>query len=260
MRRPKKLRRFRYLSKSVSSKPSSVESPKPAHHPQNAEGPFYVANGECIACGAPEFEAGALMSHEDASGHCFFVRQPENPIETDSAIRAVWTSCCGAVRYGGKDESILIRLHQIELARSCDHYPAAPTEPELRVCGRFLYRVPEEALPLKSDPKRTAVEALARSLAGGLYGECSRFKYGRSNGSFLCKWGVPGPLNSIGIRIEQTIGQKWLLRFTDNDIAQLGFAISADKVLQRLPGVSEVEWFTEEQIRGGQTAGRPHPY
>ena len=50
-------------------------------HPQNVAGPFYVANGECMACGAPEMQAGSMMSH-DASGHCFSMRQPTATEET----------------------------------------------------------------------------------------------------------------------------------------------------------------------------------
>jgi len=43
----------------------------PKRHKDNVDGPFYVVNGECISCGAPELHAPSLMSH-DSQGHCFF--------------------------------------------------------------------------------------------------------------------------------------------------------------------------------------------
>jgi ferredoxin len=78
--------------------------------PKNVPGPFYVIKDECIACGAPEAEAPTLMAFDDDAGSCYFRRQPSDPAETDRAIRAVWASCCGAVRYGGSEPAVLARL------------------------------------------------------------------------------------------------------------------------------------------------------
>ena len=80
-------------------------------HPANAPGPFYVANNWCISCGAPEAEAPDLMGHDEGRySQCFFRRQPETAEELDRAILAVQVSCCGGVRYAGRDEDILRRL------------------------------------------------------------------------------------------------------------------------------------------------------
>ncbi len=72
-----------------------------------------------MSCGAPELEAGALMSH-DGKGHCFFVRQPNTAEEVNTAILSLWSSCCGAVRYGGHDHGILVRLAEIGENDTCD--------------------------------------------------------------------------------------------------------------------------------------------
>ena len=72
-----------------------------------------------MSCGAPEVEAGALMSH-DGKGHCFFVRQPNTAEEVNTAILSLWSSCCGAVRYGGHDHGILVRLAEIGENDTCD--------------------------------------------------------------------------------------------------------------------------------------------
>jgi hypothetical protein len=72
-----------------------------------------------MSCGAPEIEAGTLMSH-DGKGHCFFVRQPTTAEEVDAAILSLWSSCCGAVRYGSHDPEILVRLAEIGEGDTCD--------------------------------------------------------------------------------------------------------------------------------------------
>ena len=84
-------------------------------HGQNVDGPFYVMSDDCMACGAPELYASRLMSH-DSHGQCFFARQPANPEETTEAIEGTWASCCGALRYGGTDSEILVRMAEVGLA------------------------------------------------------------------------------------------------------------------------------------------------
>ena len=82
-------------------------------HPLNAAGDFYVVDGWCISCEAPEREAPDLMGHECAErpGHqCFFRQQPGTPEELERAVSAVLVGCCGAVRYGGTDRGIIERL------------------------------------------------------------------------------------------------------------------------------------------------------
>ena len=76
----------------------------------NAPGDFYVAKDECITCGAPEAEAPDLMDFDHGVRSCYFERQPSTPAEVEQAIRAVWVSCCRAVRYRGSDPEIQRRL------------------------------------------------------------------------------------------------------------------------------------------------------
>ena len=99
-------------------------------HPQNSEGDFYVVDGECMGCGAPEQQATRMMAH-DSTGHCFFVRQPESSDELNDALRALWSSCCGAVRYGGIDPLVLTRLAQMGLAAACDQRTSSSGLPGL---------------------------------------------------------------------------------------------------------------------------------
>lgn len=91
-------------------------------YPLNVAGDFYVADGMCMACTAPEHEAPGLMAHDtvNAGYHCYFRRQPATPEEVESAVRALVVSCCGAVRYGGTSPVVLQRLAELGATIACD--------------------------------------------------------------------------------------------------------------------------------------------
>jgi hypothetical protein len=57
------------------------------------------------------------MSYDEEHSSCFFERQPATPEEEYRAIRAIWASCCGAVRYGGSDPNVIARLVSLESGR-----------------------------------------------------------------------------------------------------------------------------------------------
>jgi hypothetical protein len=107
-------------------------------HRQNVDGPFYVVNGECVSCGAPEMHSPSLMSH-DTTGHCFFTRPPTTAEETNQALASTWASCCGALRYGGKDRETLIRLAELGLAEQCDFHLKDEPEPLTRSLVSFEF-------------------------------------------------------------------------------------------------------------------------
>jgi hypothetical protein len=91
-------------------------------HPLNAAGDFYVINGGCMGCEAPEGFAPQLVGHqgEGPDYHCFFKRQPITEEDFEAAILALTVACCSSVRYGGTDEYILRRLVQVRAAVCCD--------------------------------------------------------------------------------------------------------------------------------------------
>jgi hypothetical protein len=92
-------------------------------HPENVRGDFYVENGVCITCGAPEAEAPDLIEHSkrDEYGHCFFKKQPQTEDEINRAINAIAVSCISSLRYGGTDERILRKLYAMGCQNECDH-------------------------------------------------------------------------------------------------------------------------------------------
>jgi hypothetical protein len=94
----------------------------PERHPLNAAGDFYVVNGGCMGCTAPEGYAPQLIGHQGAGKdyHCYFKRQPVTEADFQAAIDALAVATCSSVRYGGTDERILRRLVQVRAAVCCD--------------------------------------------------------------------------------------------------------------------------------------------
>ena len=87
----------------------------------NAPGDFYVESNECITCTMPELEAPSLIGSDESGGdHCFFKRQPRSVEEENLAIDALDVSCCGALRYSGKNKRIIRILVERNLADRID--------------------------------------------------------------------------------------------------------------------------------------------
>jgi hypothetical protein len=50
-------------------------------HPESAPGDFYVVNGDCMTCGAPQAVAPDLIGWCEGESHCVWKKQPETPAE-----------------------------------------------------------------------------------------------------------------------------------------------------------------------------------
>jgi hypothetical protein len=88
-------------------------------HPQNVDGPFYVADGCCTACGVPSTSAPELFAW-DSRDHCFVARQPSTPHETNQMLRAVRGAELNCIRYRGVDSDILSRFAELGVPELCD--------------------------------------------------------------------------------------------------------------------------------------------
>jgi hypothetical protein len=225
-------------------------------HPSNVAGPFYVVDGECMGCGAPESEAGAMMSH-DGSGHCFFISQPCTPDQVNSAIRALWSSCCNAVRYSGSDSSILTRIGQLGLASTCDEKANKPLSKIVRNCVSFTYG--DERDSVESNIRRIIIFIMdSQFIHSG--GRCSGIEYGRRSGSFLFHWGTSDLQFSIRFHVAAISERRWLARIEENQPATLGMAMSLDTSLQSSDLFGDIRWFTEAELGGDTRKEAVHPY
>ncbi len=114
---------------------------KSVRHIKHDQGDFYVVDGDCASCGAPEAAAPTLIAHqqEEYGGHCYFKRQPETPQEIDQAINAVAVSCVSGLRYRGKNEKIIQKLYEIGEKNQCDTVSAIYYKEVVRTKVEFTY-------------------------------------------------------------------------------------------------------------------------
>jgi hypothetical protein len=228
-----------------------------ARNPNNCEGPFYVVKDECMACGAPELAAGDLMSHDDSS-QCFFARQPSTQNEVDAAIRAVWASCCGAVRYGGSDSTILTRFANLGELSRCDARPAPEPPIILRDRARFEFRNPDGYGSGRSELKQI-IQFVASSLSNQ-YTRSSNFRIWWSMASFRHHWGGSTFRNSIRFHVRREGTTRWQLSMSENECARTGMAIAIDNSLRSSPLFQEIRWFSEDELSCPNVVGKEHPY
>jgi len=232
-------------------------------HPQNSDGPFYVVNGECISCGAPEQCSPGLMSH-DSTGHCFFARQPATPEETNQAIVSTWASCCGALRYSGSDRQTLMRLAEMGLAEQCDFRLNDEPIPVTRSLVTFNFEdTNAESSPTRSIQiiRKYLRKYLAESLAtreGKVHSEYSSGIYG----SFAYTWGTTLVTYSVKFDVEPLQQQRrWAVRITRADGGERrAFAISIHDALRKDSRFREITWFTENEWNSGKLSGQALPY
>jgi len=112
----------------------------PKRTSKNVEGDFYTTgywpegteSGDCLDCLLPEIEAPELLADiEKLDTYTHFVKQPSNANELEQACGACEVCCVSALRYGGKDISIIKKLgnnpdycdyiyHDGELVQSLD--------------------------------------------------------------------------------------------------------------------------------------------
>ena len=72
---------------------------------KNCKGEFFVADGACTLCLAPEDVAPNLIMSDNTS--CYFYKQPEKEEEIDQALEALASSCCAGLIYNGRDTEII---------------------------------------------------------------------------------------------------------------------------------------------------------
>jgi hypothetical protein len=91
-------------------------------HPKNVPGPFYVADGCCLACGIPEGEAPDLFTFE--ANHCYVKKQPCTDAEINRMLQAIWGSEMGCIRYRGNDPAMFERFGAMGELELCDFAPS----------------------------------------------------------------------------------------------------------------------------------------
>ena len=201
--------------------------------PKNAPGAFYVAKDECIACRAPEAEARGLMSYDEEYSSCFFERQPTTPEEEYRAIRAVWASCCRAVKYGGNDPRVVARLDNLERGR-------------VATAVTFAADSRESA----TDLLQSLGQNMASAYVGATLSPATRTPRGDSS-SLIVQWpGLPGEKAGPGVKLTLSSawdGQgRWSISIECGlPIQRPAAALQLSDALEKTSGLAHVRWYQE---------------
>jgi hypothetical protein len=117
-------------------------------HPRNVDGPFYVEDQCCTACGVPDDCAPGFFAWEDL--HCYVSRQPATAEELEQMLDALQSAELDCIRYRGDDVAILRRLTENGLGECCDLPPPQGASPIVRTHVAFrlsaVWRDPARAL------------------------------------------------------------------------------------------------------------------
>ena len=226
---------------------------------RNSPGPFYVEAGACISCGAPENEAPDLICFDDKESHCYFAKQPASPAETSRAIRSLWVSCCGALRYSGTDPALLARLSDIGLADRCDNPVATRRTLLVRNHASFSFRC-------DGPRRRSCGREIAQSIIAGLVKAVPGIKVNRliaflSRTRIAYTWhkGIPGVEVSISrVNPQERI---WLLRVKGRlPAAEISNAMLVDDILRGDRRFAHIRWYTEQDWHSARGRSGELPY
>lgn len=244
-------------------------------HSKNAPGPFYVVQGECISCRTPESVAGGLMSYDEGRDNgCFFVRQPVDESETSAAVLAVQASCCGAVRYGGKDPEILRRLAALDCSYQLDHADLVVGKPSLSTCARFRFLGEGNA---SSQEILQAIMFFIRQCLADcpVQGDDEVVKIGETNvkreqASLRYSWRNRYGRTAIRFIVAREPDDCWILRIQLDDgwfsyrpqgsTAAVGYAMHLNTAMRKDSRFRSIGWLSPEESEDLGFRGRPLPY
>ncbi len=215
----------------------------PERYPENTKGDFYVQDGVCTSCGAPQAEAPDLIDHSKSHyGHCYFKKQPETDDEIEQAIQAIAVSCIAGLRYGGKEEKILRRLFEIGQSDQCDHKPIGNYKTILWDNVTFHYE--------------GSIMDLSKSLTAQIVSENAffiekiiNFRFIKDNCfEFIYRW-ADGYAGNI-FRCYHTGGNRFRIEISVEkngfEISMRGNAIALNTILCSDNKISDIVWFDKD--------------
>ncbi len=231
---------------------------EPTRYPKNAAGQFYVENGCCIFCKQPHVQAPELMGFDEEALHCFFERQPETEEEAYHAIRAVWGSCAGCLRYGGNDPTILRRLIEIGEADACDYPGPSDLKPVLR--NHVTFKVATNA----SDATELgSVLDLATWIRNYLMARSPRYEVSNITLSddivqFTYTW--TGTIFHT-LLIQSAEPNRWLVSHSpEPQPGSIAVSFALDDLLKSDARVRDICWYFAEEWNGSRAQWQETPY
>jgi len=180
------------------------------------------------------------MSFDDEHASCFFERQPRTPEEEYRAIRAIWVSCCGAVRYGGSDLNVIARLESLEAGR-------------VATAVTFAIDSSESA----PNVLRRIGENMSSAYPGSTMSDVASTHRGDSSW-LVFQWpGIPGENPLPGVKLTLSMawdGERRRLISIEcaASIQKSAAALQLSDALEKTPGLADFRWYLEVGSRHWQ--------
>jgi hypothetical protein len=218
-------------------------------HPSNVEGPFYVLDGCCTACGVPESVAPEHFAW-DGQNQCFVQRQPRTEAEVGRVLAAMRYAELQCIRYRGTDPEVMRRIAELDGPELCDVAP--PFE---------LKRVRRNHVTFDTAPDVSSVDALAagfrRFLLDAPRGHFRVQPAASSAGeaALAFAW-FEDHFHTVVLRANPGSDGTWLIHHPG---ANLGVSDTLNDWLSGDPHVSNVRWYSAASFEGDRT-WRPTPW
>ena len=216
-------------------------SGKTKPYPKNVEGDFYVEDGCCTACMAPESYAPNLMGFDESNSHCFVAKQPTNQSELYQAIKITWAAELQCIRYGGQNPQILRRLAEAGVADSCDQkHLIQGINPLLRNHATFEYPEIQSELEIANQFREFV---LNRSTEYLNY-KASKITSGKSGVSFAFSWYEDNYYSVWFKRIGAS--ETWHIFHSPDyeKVGSKGISLIINEWLRSNKKVNNIKWFT----------------
>jgi hypothetical protein len=210
-------------------------------HPLNVEGPFYVLDGCCTACGVPESVAPEHFAW-DGENQCFVRRQPRTEMEVGRVLGAMRAAELQCIRYRGTDPEVMRRIAEMGEPELCDVAPPA-LEPVRR--NHVTFDTPDAW---------TTVDGLAAGFrrflletrGGRMRVQPAASSLGEAALAFA--W-FEDHFHTVLFLRNHTGDGAWLIRHPPN----LGVADTVNDWLRDALHASNVRWYSEESFAGDRT-------
>ena len=212
-------------------------------HPLNVEGPFYVQDGCCTACGVPESIAPEHFAW-DGENQCFVRLQPRTEVEVGRVLSAMQSAEMQCIRYRGTDLEVMRRIADMGEPELCDLAP-----PELKPVRRdhVTFDTPPDAAVGTVDALAAGFRKFILETRGGrIRVQPAASSVGEA--ALALAW-FEDHFHTVLFLRNHTRDGTWLIRHPPN----FGIADMVNDWLSDALHASNVRWYSEESFTGDRT-------
>jgi hypothetical protein len=216
-------------------------------HPEGVDGPFYVEDGCCTACGIPEGEAPEIFGWaQNDPNHCVVKHQPATADQVTRTLLAIAAGEMGCIRYRGTDPEIATRLVEMGEALLCDNAPPREARPALRRRVSFRGRGDFSSYTA-TDVAHLFDTFLRRRREGfGAY-DLKPIRTLRSGDALVRFSWFKRQFHPVAF----SMGQGAFTALIENSSASLSIARTVDDWLRSTDQFQDIRWFSDDQWATG---------